>query len=204
MGSPTDVFFQIILFVAGAFFGLYSQLLETSQQRQLARVLGALLIVLSVAWIFFEMGIRSVATPAQAGTTNEIPSALPTEAVITDTPAPSATQTERPATGTPTVTATRDPVILESVSIRPGMALPILSNQVILRVTDHFYLSASSATNFIDLDVTIANNTELHSGLRVGEQAFFEYGSPQYSITVLEINTSTAVISVAEVLAPGE
>jgi hypothetical protein len=190
--------------VAGAFFGLYSQLLETPQQRQLARVLGALLVVLSVAWIFFEWGSRYTGSPEPAGMTSETPSEIPTETALIDTPGPTATQTERTPTKLPVATSTRDPVILDAVSIGPGMALPILSNQVVLRVTHHFYLSASSSTNFINLDVTISNNTETHSSLRVGEQAFFEYGSRQYSITVLEINTSTATISVQEVLIPGE
>jgi hypothetical protein len=203
VGSPTELFFQLVFFLAGAFLSFYSQLLEKPQNRQLARVFGVLLIVLSVAWVFFEWGRRYADAPAQAGMTSETPFAIPTEAARTDTPAPAATQTERPPTGLPSVTPTRDPVILKSVSIGPGEALPILSNQVVLRVTDHFYLSASSSTNFINLDVTISNNIESHSGLRVGEQAFFEYGSRQYSITVLEINTSTATISIQEVLIPG-
>ena len=56
-----EFFFQIVLFLAGAIIGIAVPLLQKPGQKLAAGILAFLLIVTSLLWVGYELGIRDTA-----------------------------------------------------------------------------------------------------------------------------------------------
>lgn len=108
-----DFFFQIILFLTGAVIGVVAQFIEKSSQKKLAGILAGLLIVVSLVWTGYELGLREPTPPLIATATPHVPTAA------TDTP--TATSTDTP---TPTSTPTAPPTSTVALVITPTTEVP--------------------------------------------------------------------------------
>jgi hypothetical protein len=98
-----DLFFQIVLFLAGSAIGVFAQYIHTDEQKKLARVLAVLLIATALVWAGYELAKRESTTlPIPTA----VPSREPTDAAPSPIPTTSATPTYAP---TPAPTSTIPP-----------------------------------------------------------------------------------------------
>ncbi len=102
----SDFFFQIVLFIVGALVGVAVPLLPKGGQKTTAIVLAMLLIIVSLIWVGYEMGIRESKPTAVADVTS--PTSAPTPTA--NQPYPPAT-TESSSIPEPTLLSTSSPTL---------------------------------------------------------------------------------------------
>lgn len=79
-----DLFFQIILFIAGALIGIAVPLFPKTGQKWTAGILAGLLISISFIWIGFEIGVRN--TPIDENSTPTLSTNAVTPPIIVSSP----------------------------------------------------------------------------------------------------------------------
>lgn len=94
-----DFFFQIVLFLVGAFIGIAGTIFGKEIQKWVAGLLGVLIIAVASAWGGYEWGVSKCTSTAVAGITPDIPTST-TEPADTPTSEPTDTPTPR---GIPTL-----------------------------------------------------------------------------------------------------
>jgi hypothetical protein len=108
-----DFLFQIVLLLISAIIGIVAQLLPRRGQKRAAWILAGLLVITSVLWAGYEIGVReakptSVADKPRAtvASTDEPTVSLAPEPTRIPTDTPGATRTSSPPGVTPTLAAT--------------------------------------------------------------------------------------------------
>lgn len=119
-----DFFFQIALFLAGTFIGIAAPLLQKKEHQKLvARILGILLVAISLIWAGYELGNNGSALPVVTNTSPDAPATNEQTDGTTYTPTPMPT-----AINTPQPIATLTPIPLSS----PATHTPLPPVQVLL------------------------------------------------------------------------
>lgn len=101
-----DYFFQIVMFLAGAFIGIAVPLLDKPIQKRIATILAVFLVATSLLWAGYELGVRDTNPAVAVEPTLDTPT--PTLG-LTDTPTSEPTNTPIPSTDTPTLAPTHTP-----------------------------------------------------------------------------------------------
>ncbi len=97
-----DYFFQVVLFLAGAFIGIISQLWPESTLRRVVRVLAVMLIAVALVWAGYELAGWEAKQGAIVGTTPNNPTSAPVVALTNIPMPPTNTPMRAPPTDTPT------------------------------------------------------------------------------------------------------